>query len=167
MSNSPHRSFERITEADLLWVTMLSFECIENMLSRGSTGKFYSCSDNLLAACLVQGAARHFVKWDTGVQDWDVLFFFKLGEKPFPYRWVGNADYGPSKFGRNPDDPEYYTGRRIDVLGRDIPKLGDIEESIQYYLRVQKTTSAHFWSLRPVIALHPRKLFGVTLWDGS
>jgi hypothetical protein len=50
-------------------------------------------------------------------------FYAALGDGPFPYRWRGTADFGPSRFGRYPGDPPSYVGRRVDLLGRSLPVL--------------------------------------------
>ena len=63
------------------------------------------------------GAARHYIYGDRGVQDFDLWGFFReIPGHPFPYRRRGTHDFGPSKFGRNPDDGPYYEGRRVDGL---------------------------------------------------
>ena len=66
----------------------------------------------------VSGAALHYLDGTNGVKDFDVWSFYaERGDGPFPYRWRGTADYGPSKFGRYPDDPPSFTGRRVDCSG--------------------------------------------------
>jgi hypothetical protein len=49
----------------------------------------------------VPGAALHYLDARTGIKDFDVWSFYAArSDRPFPYRWRGTADYGPSKFGR-------------------------------------------------------------------
>ena len=168
MSNSPHRSFEKIEKADLSRLFNLARECLDDMLARNKTGKFYS-SDRALMACLCQGAAQHSVHGDRGVNDFDVVFFFPTNPHwKFPPRWRGTRDFGPSRFGSNPDEPGY-SGRRVDVLGRDIPVLtgNSAEETVVAYLREGRTASAHEWAKRPLIALTPGDMLGRVTWDGS
>jgi hypothetical protein len=169
MSKSPHRSFEKIEKADLLRLVDLAKQCLDDMLARTETGKFYS-SDRALMAYLCQGAAQHFVHGNHGVHDWDVVFFFPTNPHwKFPPRWRGNRDFGPSRFGANPDDGSKYSGRRIDVLGRDIPILAETsaEQAIFAFLRDGRTDSAREWAKRPVIALTPHDMLGRVIWPGS
>jgi len=58
----------------------------------------------------LRGSARRGAKqW---CNDLNVCSFYAKRENgPFPYRWRGTADHGPSAFGRFPDDP----------LGQDLP----------------------------------------------
>ena len=84
-----------------------------------------------------------------GVKDFDVWSFYAArGDGPFPYRWRGTADYGPSRFGRHPDDPPKYVGRRVDFLGRSLPALpgADPAEALRRYLSTPRTRSA-IWTI--------------------
>ena len=55
-----------------------------------------------------------------GVKDLDVWAFFRAYPgRPFPYRTVWNRDFGPSHFGKHPNNAGY-TGRRVDLIGRSI-----------------------------------------------
>ena len=68
-----------------------------------------------------RGAALHYVNGQSGVKDFDVWSFYaQYDDWPFPSRWRGTRDFGPSKFGRYSGDPPRYTGRRIDLLGRSL-----------------------------------------------
>jgi hypothetical protein len=170
LSNSPDRSFEKIKKADLArLITVAATDCLESMLARSATGRFYS-SDRVLMACLCQGAARHFVHGDCGVQDFDVVFFFATNPKwKFPPRWRGTRHFGKSRFGRNVDDGSRYLGRRIDIFGRDIPVADkkSPKDAIVAYLKARRTATAKFWSLRPVVALTPAKMLGQVIWKGA
>jgi hypothetical protein len=169
MSKSPNRSFEKIETADLSRLIVLARECLDEMLARTKTGQFYS-SDRALMACLCQGAARHFVHGDHGVHDWDVVFFFRTNPHwKFLPRWRGKRDFGPSRFGANPDDGPNYSGRRIDVMGRDIPVSNGMsaKQAIITYLREGRTDSARQWAKRPLIALTPDDMLGRVIWDGA
>lgn len=168
MSNSPHRSFKKIGQADLAHLAARAKECLDDMLARNETGKFYS-SNNALMACLCQGAARHFLHGDRGIHDWDVVFFFRTNPRwKFPPRWIGLADFGPSKFGINPTEPQYY-GRRIDVMGRDIPTSDkqSARESVVAYLQAGRAKSARCWPKNPMIALGPGDMLGNVIWRGT
>jgi hypothetical protein len=167
MGTSQNRSYEKIEKADLTRLIGLAKKCLDEMLARTTTGRFYSSNDALMA-CLCQGAARHFVHGDRGVNDWDVVFFFRTNpDWKFPPRWKGNCDFGPSRFGTNPDHGPRYSGRRIDVLGRDIPVSGGIsaEQAIVTYLQKSGTVSAREWAKRPLIALTSQEMLGQLIWD--
>jgi hypothetical protein len=60
-------------------------------------------------------------------------------------------------------------GRRVDVLGRDIPVADKMspKDAIVAYLQTRRTATAKFWSLRPVVALTPAKMLGQVIWKGS
>lgn len=169
MSNSPNRSFEQIDEDDLRRIGHLAEEAMMKFLTKNETGKHYA-PQRFIMACLCQGAAKHFVHRDRGVQDFDVVYFYRRNPAwKFPPRWCGNADFGRSKFGRNPDDGEKYEGRRIDVLARDI-KQGSCEtpeHAVRRYLTEAKTHSARLWAQRPLVGLSPNSVFASVIWNPS
>lgn len=169
MSSSPNRSWETIEKADLSRLADLSKQCIGEMLGHTKTGNYYSANMSLVA-CLCQGAAQHYVHRDRGVQDWDVVFFFRTNPRwKFPPRWRGVKDFGPSKFGKNTDDGPTYSGRRIDVLGRDIPvaKGSSPCQAVLAYLREGRTTSARLWAKQPMVVISPKKILGRVIWGGK
>lgn len=123
--------------------------------------------DRMLALCLCQGAAEHFVRPGRGVKDFDAwAFYSEHPVRPFPYRRRGNVDFGQSKFGRHPDDDGFF-GRRIDVIGRSIPvKKGDSSfEAICAWIRRRRVESAKFLARRPVVIIYPEKYVGTVIWD--
>jgi len=171
MNDYPDRSFEKIDKADLAHLSDLATECLTDMLYRSKTGQFYSSTD-VLMSCLCQGAAQHFVHTDCGVKDWDVVFFFRTNSLyRFPWRWMGNRDFGPSRFGADPDEGQRYSGRRIDVMGRDIPvshQDGGGQAVVAYLQRNEGSeSSAGFWARRPLIALTPGDMRGRVIWEGK
>lgn len=127
-------------------------------------------ADRLRLLCLCQGAARHYVHGDRGVQDFDLWGFFEaIPDHKFPHRRRGTHDFGTSKFGRNPDDGDSFKGRRVDVMGRSISiaKNETPIESVQRYLREKRTTSAGLLAERPVIVVWPENCLGQIIWDGQ
>jgi len=76
-----------------------------------------------------------------------------------------NADFGPSRFGRNPDD-EGFTGRRVDFLMRGIHcRLGaDPVLALRRYLAESRTTSAWYLAQKAVVLIDPAKLRGRVVW---
>src|SRR3984893_10101220 len=83
-------------------------------------------------------------------------FFEEVPGHPFPYRRRGEHDFGPSKFGRDPDD-DAFKGRKVDVIGRSItmPKNQTPIEAVRHYLREARTKSASLLAERPVIVVGP------------
>jgi len=111
------------------------FQETEVGLFRGGTGgderrqaylgpRARAAPGRLLGRDLCQGAALHYVDGRNGVKDFDVWSFYAQHDDwPFPARWRGTRDFGPSKFGRYPGDPPGYAGRRVDLLGRSLPAV--------------------------------------------
>jgi hypothetical protein len=155
------RSFERITPDDLTRLARLSLGDLARFFARRpETGALYQ--DRLLALCLCQGAADHYVSGKCGVKDFDVWAFFRAHPlRQFPPRRIGHSNFGPSKFGRHPND-EGYTGRRIDIIGRSIATEGNEDpiDAIRRYLKQRRTVSATLLASRPVIAIHPPERVG-------
>ena len=167
VSNSPHRSFARITPNDLARLAQIARDDFADLCQRKEKCRRYA--DRLLLICLCQGAARHYAHHDRGVQDFDLWGFFEEARgHPFPYRRRGKHDFGPSKFGRNPDDGDKFKGRRVDVIGRSIrmPKNKTPIEAVQRYLCEARTESASLLAERPVVIVWPRKIRGKVIWDG-
>jgi hypothetical protein len=120
-----------------------------------------------LCRALCQGAALHYLDGSNGVKDFDVWSFYaERGDGPFPYRWRGTADYGPSKFGRYPADPPSYAGRRADLLGRSLAaSLSDDPVIIlREYLSEGRTATARALAAKAVILISPPRLLGTIAW---
>jgi hypothetical protein len=165
MSKSPHRSFARITRTDLARLAQLAHDDLVDLWRRQKYSRRYA--GRLRLICLCQGAARHYVHHDHGVQDFDLWGFFQeVRGHPFPYRRRGEHDFGPSKFGRNPDNGDEFEGRRVDVIGRSIriPKNKTPIEAVQDYLGEARTKSASLLAERPVIVVWPVKKLGRIIW---
>jgi hypothetical protein len=166
MSGSPHRSFERITLDDLHRLSQIARADFDDLFQRQKYSRPYA--DRLRLICLCQGAARHYVHGDRGVQDFDLWGFFEeIPGHRFPPRRRGTRDFGPSRFGRNPDDGDGFKGRRVDVLGRSIgmPKNETPIESVQSWLRKAHSESARLLAKRPVIVVWPADDCGRIIWS--
>jgi hypothetical protein len=101
------------------------------------------------------------------VKDFDVWSFYaQLDASPFPPRWRGTRDFGPSKFGRYPGDPARYAGRRVDLLGRSLPAApaADPAEAIRSYLAIGRTDSAKSLASKAVVLIDPRDRVGEVVW---
>lgn len=153
------RSFERIDDDDLAKLCEIAREDSEQFLSRRPRYKA-----TVICIALCQGAALHYADAQNGVKDFDVWTFYANGETPaFPARRLQVADFGESKFGRNPDDAGFL-GRRVDLLGRSIESEQDPISSIQTYLRQPRTRTAVELSRKAVVFLWPAHLRGKVVW---
>lgn len=128
-------------------------------------------NSKLLCVCLCQGAALHYIDRTTGVKDFDVFSFFAADEEQeFPPRRRTRHDFGPSEFGRNPDDMGY-TGRRVDLMGRSIAHVtgASVVDSLRQYLRTTSTSTAWHLAQKAVVMIDPVELRGDVIWpeEGS
>lgn len=163
------RSFETIEPDDLRRLAELAEKDLQQLFERNpkATGRLYGHLKPLL--CLCQGAAKHFVGRKHGVKDFDVWAFYpKNPEGDFPYRRTGRQDFGSSKFGRHPDD-RGYQGRRIDIIGRALPRASDqtLRDCILQWLREGKATSPKLIAQRPVVAISESQgaRLGEIIWN--
>jgi hypothetical protein len=138
------RSLAHIERNDLLRLAELAAQAEAGLFTRhpDGAGRY---TGRLLCRALCQGAALHYLDGKNGVKDFDVWSFYAdLGDGPFPYRWRGTADFGPSRFGRYPGDPPSYAGRRVELLGRSLPAPpgADPAAVLRDYLSAARTASA-------------------------
>jgi hypothetical protein len=121
MTMSTDRSMERIELSDLNHLAGIAADAEADLFARHPVGSG-RYAGRLLCRVLGQGAALHYVGHVNGVKDFDVWSFYaRRTDGPFPARWRGTADFGPSKFGRFPGDPPRYQGRRVDLTGPVTP----------------------------------------------
>ena len=164
-TNIQSRSLEPLDIDALQRLAVLAFDDLDGLYDRRPVTKSLY-HDRLLALCLCQGAAEHFVRPGHGIKDFDIWAFFRAHPKrPFPFRRIGNMDFGPSKFGRHPDD-KGYKGRRVDVIGRSIETKAD-ENSVQAVLNWVhgSSKSSRLIALRPLILVYPAASIGRVIWD--
>jgi hypothetical protein len=169
MGSESARSLERIGTDDLLRLAELAAEVEASLFERkpAGAGRY---AGRLLCRALCQGAALHYVDARNGVKDFDVWSFYaERDDGPFPYRWRGTADYGPSKFGRYPGDPPSCTGRRVDFLGRSLHASLDADPvaAVRDYLAARNTATAKELAAKAVVLIYPRELLGQVIWLGA
>jgi hypothetical protein len=156
------RSLARIEVADLLRLAALADDAEAQLFVRNPRGSG-RYAGRLLGRALCQGAALHYVNGKNGVKDFDVWSFYAQHDDwPFPARWRGTRDFGPSKFGRYSGDPLRYVGRRVVLLGRSLPVTPgtDPAHAIHDYLAVGRTTSARHLRAKAVILIYPMERVG-------
>lgn len=160
------RSLARIEVADLLRLAALADDAEAELFERNPRGSG-RYADRLPGRALCQGAALHYVNGQNGVKDFDVWSFYAQHDDwPFPARWRGTRDFGPSKFGRYSGDPLRYAGRRVDLLGRSLPVTPgtDPAHAIHDYLAAGRTTSARHLRAKAVILIYPMERVGEIVW---
>jgi hypothetical protein len=160
------RSLACIDRHDLLRLAELAAEVEAGLFARNPQGAG-RYAGRLLCRALCQGAALHYLNTTNGVKDFDVWSFYaERDDGPFPYRWRGTADFGPSKFGRYPGDPRSFTGRRVDLLGRSLDARPDAEPATapRDYLSAAHTASAKALAAKAAILIDPHQLVGRVVW---
>ena len=156
------RSLAPIDRSDLLRLAALAGETEAGLFARHPHG-----AGRYAGRLLCQDAALHFPDGKNGVKDLDVWSFYAaLDDGPFPYRWRGTADFGPSKFDRYPGDPPSYTGRRVDFLGRSLPVPPDADPAaaLRDYLSTTHTATAKALAAKAVILISPGQPVGECVW---
>ncbi len=160
------RSPERIVRNDLVRLVGLAAEAERSLFKRRPRGAG-RYAGRLLCRALCQGGALHYLDGKTGVKDFDVWSFYaELDDGPFPYRWRGTADFGPSRFGRWPYDPSSFQGRRVDFLGRSLPAelSADPAEVLHEYLLSKCSDSAKELAGKAVVLIDPIGRLGEIVW---
>ena len=153
------RSYEPIEYSDLKRFGEVAWDRLSEAFRWAPVASLYK--DRLLLLVLAQGGALHYENGENGLKDIDVWAFFEAGPpKPFPALAHWTADYGPSKFGRHPDD-EGFAGRRMDVFGRSVATEPDEqpEDSVRRWLGGW-TRSAVALREKPLIIISPAEKIG-------
>jgi hypothetical protein len=160
------RSYELISRDDLARLSDLARADREDLFARKPLlGQRYA--HRVLCVALCQGAALHYLDGRNGVKDFDVwTFYAEHPDGPFPYRRVGRRDFGPSKFGRMPNDIRPYVGWRVDLVARSLPEQPNAHpvDALRRYLQRSRTASARALASKAVILIDPASLRGVAAW---
>ena len=159
------RSYERIVREDLDRLAAIARSDRQARFERRPRWRPYA--DRVLCVALCQGAALHFIDGRTGVKDFDVYTFY--AEHPagaFPARWRIQADFGMSRFGRHPGDPDSFRGRRVDLIGRslDVSPNADPVQVVRSYLAAAPTETARHLARKAVVLIDPEPLRGRVVW---
>lgn len=169
MPQDSDRSLVRIERADLLRLAALAADAEADLFGRNPQGSG-RYAGRLLCRALCQGAALHYVNQWNGVKDFDVWSFYaQYDDWPFPSRWRGTRDFGPSRFGRYPGDPPRYSGRRVDLLGRSLPAEpgADPADVLRRYLAAARTASAKALAAKAVVLIHSENRAGEIVWPAD
>ena len=166
MSMDSDRSLERITRPDLKRLARIAEEERTDFFARHPEFAILY-SRRLLCTALGEQAALHYRNGVTGVREFSVWSFYaEHDDWPFPARWRGTRDFGPSKFGRYPDDLPQFTGRRVDLLGRSLRAAPgtDPAHAIHDYLAAGRTDSARALAAKAVVLIDPLGRAGEIVW---
>ena len=162
----PTRSYSPITKADLRHLARIAEEEREDFFSRHPEWSILY-GKRVLGSALAGDAALHYVNGATGLKEFGVwTFYAEHPDAPFPFQRMTYADFGKSKFGRAPDLPETYQGRRVELQGRSIDALpgDDTLWAVQQYLKAGASISARELSSKGIILLEPDVLLGIAAW---
>lgn len=159
INDFPNRIYEILNITDLRELRDLAVE--ERALFFERNPHLIKYREKLIAVCLCQGAALHYVNQKNGVKDFDIWYFYKdLAALRYPYRALRHTFINLPKFGTKP----------VDLLGRTIDSsivkvaLGEPSVCIQEYLQARRTTTARKLSEKAVIGLYPDHILGKTIW---
>ena len=157
------RTYEILTADDFKEMRNYALEELERFFQI-SHSKYQVYQNKLIAICLGQGAAKHYIDKKTGIEDIDIWFFFEEDDNvKIPHRRnMRKQTRKPfTKLGTKP----------IDFLKKMIPRncivKGNKPGTLQDYLTKCKTQTASKLSEKPIIGLHPDELFGKVLWPSN
>jgi len=163
MMQADTRTYEKLDKEDLQELLVHAEEELGRFLSTNS-GKYAVYQSQLVAICLCQGAAKHYVDSVTGVKDLDVWLFFEEHDTvKIPHRGNARKEIQANFKKLGP--------KRIDFMKKMIPLRfivkNDAQNSLQNYLSLAVTSTSAELSLKPVIGLSPSAIFGRVLWSPS
>jgi hypothetical protein len=161
------RTYEKLTKEDLKEIEQYAKEELKRFLNEvgNPNGKYRVYENKLIAICLCQGAAQHFVDEKTGIKDIDVWFFFKEDKKvKLPNR--KNMRKLVSKKFTN------IGNKSIDFLKKAIKQ--DIinksenekpEDILKSYLQNGNTSTSKYLAQKSVVGLFPPEILGKIIWE--
>jgi hypothetical protein len=156
------RTYEKLTKEDLKEIEQYAKEELKRFLNKE---KYKVYENKLIAICLCQGAAQHFVNGKTGIKDIDVWFFFEE-DKDVKIPNFKNMRKSVSKKFTNIGE------KRIDFLKKAIKE--DIinksesekpEDILKSYLQNGNTSTSKHLAKKSVIGLFPTEIFGKIIWE--
>jgi hypothetical protein len=188
------RTFDRVTDEDLREIVRLSLEELTRFTAKAGNppGKYAPYLERLIAVCLCQGAAQHYVdlqnaeRFDSevlvnadeirdkgfrtlptgqvasGVKDVDVVFFFEH-YAPVPIPNVRHCR--KSLYADLPTLGK----RRIDFMKKTVlPEVVETAEARQpsavVSAYVKLTRHGHYLGTKSVIGLYPDNIMGLAIW---
>lgn len=162
------RTYEKLGGDDLQEIRQYAIEELNRFLYKvgNPEGKYKVYKKKLIAICLCQGAAQHFLDGKTGIRDIDVWFFF---EEDANVRIPDRRNMRCSKYKSLKNIGE----KKIDFLKkgikRDIVNMSKSkkpEDILRSYLQNANTRTSQELAKRPAVGLYPDKIFGKVVWKG-
>jgi len=152
-----YRSYKKIEISDLKKLAIIAYKDRKRFFQNNPVyEKPYA--DRVLCIALCQGAAKHYLDGEPGINDFDVYTFYKSNPiKKWCYRRkTVFYDYGDPKFGKSKDKPQY-VGRRVDCISRaiEIKDGEEVSSALRRYLASGKTKTARCLSEKAVVLLEP------------
>jgi hypothetical protein len=159
------RSLERIGRNDLLRLAKLAADVEAGLFARHphGAGRYVG---RLVCRALCQGAALHYLDARNSVRTSTSGPSTPRATMAHSVPVEGNSGLRPSKFGRYPDDPPSFTGRRADLLGRslDVPLDAEPATVLRDYFSAARTRSAKELAAKAVVLINPEQLAGKVVW---
>ena len=124
----------------------------------------------VLGTALCQGAALHYVRPDHGINDFDVYTFYASHPARHWYaKRIKQVDFGNEKFGVSESTRPGFVGRRVDLMGRDlpVPPGTPLADALRHYLATGKTSTARELAAKGVVLLEPVREMGRVVWPLS
>lgn len=159
-NKSLERTYDKITESDLKEMKQCGLDELERFLILVGNGKYSIYKDRLIAICLCQGAALHFIDGKNGIKDIDIWMFFREDAEikiPAIRNCMKSKYLNFQRIGE----------KKVDFLKKMIPsKHWDKSEiiTIQHYLSNNNNSTPNFLKHKPVVVLYPDEYFGKTIW---
>jgi hypothetical protein len=123
--------------------------------------------DRVLGVALCQGAALHYIDPGVGLNDFDVYTFYAAHPRR---RWyakrIKSVDFGDPKFGQSEVTKPGFKGRRVDLMGRElpVPPKADLTTALIPWLQTGRTATAHELRRKAVVLLEPEHRLGTVVW---
>jgi len=166
MQGKEVRTCEKLTKEDLKEIEQYAKEELKRLFNEVGKpkGKYKVYENKLIAICLCQGAAQHFVDGKTGIKDIDVWFFFEE-DKDVKIPNFKNMRKSVSKKFTNIGE------KRIDFLKKAIKE--DIinksesekpEDILKSYLQNGHTSTSKLLAQKSVVGLFPPDIFEKIIW---
>lgn len=153
-----HRSYDKLTTQDLRELRDLALREHERFIEANAhlSGPYRK---SLLAICLCQGAASHYLSPTVGIKDFDIWHFYVDDPRiAFPYRAHRRLN-------------QAFKGMPVDFLKRSVQRSQEVSSAQPHlilldYLLQKNTTTKTLLLQKAIIGLFPKLVFGKIIWPG-
>lgn len=160
------RSTEPITRRDLKRLAAVARREREDFFSLNAAWSLLYAK-RLLCVALGGEAAVHALNATSGFAAFELWNFYAThADAPYPSRRKAREDFGPSRFGRDPDLPESFLGRAVDIRGRsiDAEPADNAVTALHRYLHARATPTARELARQSLVLVEPESLLGFEVW---